>query len=99
MKELTDLIRTSLYAVPRIAHALNRIANCLEASEQRSRRKEALGLPLSYEDHTLVDQARLVLEAFDQVGTKPTTPEDIGAALAAVRRGFAEMEETRKEQS
>jgi hypothetical protein len=75
-----------MYAhIQQIAQALNRIANCLEAAELRAREAEK---PI---DPELLAAAEQVLETFP----KPTTPEDIeqmGQALAAVRRGFADLE-------
>jgi hypothetical protein len=107
-------------AVPRIAHALNRIANVLEAQEQRAREqvplyppgvveqltKDLFGTAEEIADPDLALQWKLeVINNTTVLGftewrvwhesEQATTPEDIenmGEAIAAVKRGFAEME-------
>ena len=54
-----------------IAQALNRIANCLEAAEQRARRREEF---------------------------TPEEMEALAPAIAAVRRGFADLERAVREE-
>jgi uncharacterized 2Fe-2S/4Fe-4S cluster protein (DUF4445 family) len=71
----------------------------MQAAEKRARRMEALGLPPGYDKKTLLEQAQLILDAHGQLTTTPEDIERMGAAIAAVRRGFVDLERQNGEET
>jgi xanthine dehydrogenase molybdopterin-binding subunit B len=97
---MTTGYEVRMYAdIDAIAQALNRIANCLEANEKRARAQELVPYSslLSVEDNKVLQKVYRSLLATTQKATTPEDIEQIGAAVQAVKRGFADMEKSVQE--